>query len=110
MPPANLKPYVKRHKNDATDAEVICEAVTRPNIRFVATKTAEQRSCLTLHCTRHPFTRQQTSVNNSIRAHLVEFGIVGPVGRDGVEQLLNVAANSNDKRSHSVKVSPSLRA
>jgi transposase len=51
MPPAYVKPYVKRHKNDATDAEAICEAVTRPNMRFVATKTPEQQSCLTLHRT-----------------------------------------------------------
>ena len=76
MPPAYVKPYVKRHKNDATDAEAICEAVTRPNMRFVATKTPEQQSCLTLHRTRHLFIRQQTSVINVIRAHLAEFGIV----------------------------------
>jgi len=60
MPPAYVKPYVKRHKNDATDAEAICEAVTRPNMRFVATKTPEQQSCLTLHRTRHLFIRRQT--------------------------------------------------
>ena len=65
MPPAYVKPYVKRHKNDATDAEAICEAVTRPNMRFVATKTPEQQSCLTLHRTRHLFIRQQTSVINA---------------------------------------------
>ena len=59
MPPAYVKPYVKRHKNDATDAEAICEAVTRPNMRFVATKTPEQQNCLTLHRTRHLFIRQQ---------------------------------------------------
>jgi transposase len=98
MPPAYVKPYVKRHKNDATDAEAICEAVTRPNMRFVATKTPEQQSCLTLHRTRHLFIRQQTSVINAIRAHLAEFGIVAPIGRNGVEQLLSVAADSNDKR------------
>jgi transposase len=98
MPPAYVKPYVKRHKNDATDAEAICEAVTRPNMRFVATKMPEQQSCLTLHRTRHLFIRQQTSVINAIRAHLAEFGIVAPVGRNGVEQLLGVAADSNDKR------------
>jgi transposase len=98
MPPAYVKPYVKRHKNDATDAEAICEAVTRANMRFVATKTPEQQSCLTLHRTRHLFIRQQTSVINAIRAHLAEFGIVAPVGRHGVEQLLGVAADSNDKR------------
>jgi transposase len=98
MPPAYVKPYVKRHKNDATDAEAICEAVTRPNMRFVATKTPEQQSCLTLHRTRHLFIRQQTSVINVIRAHLAEFGIVAPVGRNGVEQLLEVAADAGDKR------------
>src|SRR5579864_5608826 len=98
MPPAYVKPYVKRQKNDATDAEAICEAVTRANMRFVATKTPEQQSCLTLHRTRHLFVRQQTAVINVIRAHLAEFGIVAPVGRHGVEQLLGVAADSNDKR------------
>jgi transposase len=98
MPPAYVKPYVKRHKNDATDAEAICEAVTRPNMRFVATKTEEQQSCLTLHRTRHLFIRQQTSVINVIRALLAEFGIVAPVGRNGVEQLLAVAADASDQR------------
>jgi transposase len=95
MPPAYVKPYVKRHKNDATDAEAICEAVTRPNMRFVATKTPEQQSCLTLHRIRHLFIRQQTSVINAIRAHLAEFGIVAPAGRNGVEQLLSVAAKQH---------------
>jgi transposase len=98
MPPAYVKPYVKRHKNDAADAEAICEAVTRANMRFVATKTPEQQSCLMLHRTRHLFIRQQTSVINAIRAHLAEFGIVAPVGRNGVEQLLNVVADASDKR------------
>src|SRR5262249_14712471 len=70
MPPAYVKPYIKRQKNDAADAEAICEAVTRPNMRFVATKTREQQSCLMLHRTRHLFIRQQTSVINAIRAHL----------------------------------------
>jgi transposase len=98
MPPAYVKPYVKRHKNDAVDAEAICEAVTRPNMRFVATKTQEQQSCLTLHRTRHLFIRQQTSVINIIRAVLAEFGIVAPVGRNGVERLLEVAADANDRR------------
>ena len=98
MPPAYVKPYVKRHKNDAADAEAICEAVTRANMRFVATKTPEQQSCLTLHRTRHLLMRQQTAVINAIRAHLAEFGIVAPVGRNGVEQLLGVVADSNDQR------------
>ena len=67
MPPAYVKPYVKRQKNDASDAEAICEAVRRPTMRFVETKTPEQQSCLMLHRTRHLFIRQQTSVINAIR-------------------------------------------
>ena len=86
MPPAYVKPYVKRHKNDATDAEAICEAVTRANMRFVPTKTAEQQGGLVLHRTRHLLVRQQTSVINAMRAHLAEFGVVAPVGRRGVEE------------------------
>ncbi len=65
-------------------------------MRFVATKTPEQQSGLVLHRTRHLFIRQQTAVINAIRTHLAEFGIVAPVGRNGVEQLLNVVANPND--------------
>ena len=98
MPPAYVKPYVKRQKNDATDAEAICEAVTRPNMRFVPTKTVEQQSCLMLHRARHLFIRQQTAVINSIRAYLAEFGIVAPVGRRGVEHLLEVVANPAERR------------
>ena len=98
MPPAYVRPYVKRQKNDAADAEAICEAVTRANMRFVPTKTPEQQSCLMLHRTRHLFIRQQTAVINAIRAHLAEFGIVAPVGRNGVEELLGVVADASDKR------------
>jgi len=98
MPPAYVKPYVKRQKNDMADAEAICEAVTRANMRFVPTKTPEQQSCLMLHRTRHMFIRQQTAVINSIRAHLAEFGIVAPVGRKGVTELLHVFADPNDRR------------
>ena len=98
MPPAYVKPYVKRQKNDAADAEAICEAVTRANMRFVATKTPGQQSCLMLHRTRHLFVRQQTAVINAIRAHLAEFGVVAPVGRRGVAELLDVVADSNDER------------
>src|SRR6201991_1698451 len=98
MPPAYVKPYVKRQKNDMADAEAICEAVTRANMRFVPTKTPEQQSCLMLHRTRHLFIKQQTAVINSIRAHLAEFGIVARVGRRGVEDLLEVVANPSDGR------------
>jgi transposase len=98
MPPAYVKPYVKRQKNDAADAEAICEAVQRPNMRFVPTKTPEQQSCLMLHRARHLLIRQQTAVINSIRAYLAEFGIVARVGRNGVEELLNAVADPNDDR------------
>ena len=98
MPPAYVKPYVKRQKNDAADAEAICEAVSRANMRFVETKTPEQQACLMLHRTRHLFIKQQTSVINAIRAHLAEFGIVARVGRNGVEELLRVAADPGDRR------------
>src|SRR5262250_3729746 len=98
MPPAYVKPYVKRQKNDATDAEAICEAVSRANMRFVPTKTPEQQSGLVLHRTRHLFIRQQTAIINAIRAHLAELGIVAPVGRNGVEELLRVVADGSDNR------------
>jgi transposase len=67
-------------------------------MRFVPTKTPEQQSGLVLHRVRHLFIRQQTAVINAIRAHLAEFGIVVPVGRHGVEELLTVVADPNDKR------------
>ena len=98
MPPAYVKPYVKRQKNDAADAEAICEAVTRTNMRFVPIKTSEQQSGLMLHRTRHLFIRQQTSVINAIRAHLAEFGVTAAVGRKGIDELLRVIADPSDKR------------
>ncbi len=98
MPPAYVKPYVKRQKNDMADAEAICEAVTRSNMRFVPTKTPEQQSGLVLHRTRHLLIRQQTSAINAIRAHLAEFGITAAVGRRGLEELLGVVADPSDKR------------
>jgi transposase len=67
-------------------------------MRFVATKTPEQQSCLMLYRTRHLFIHQQTAVINVIRAHLAEFGIVAPVGRNGVEELLDIVADPSDKR------------
>ena len=67
-------------------------------MRFVESKTPEQQSCLVLHRTRHLFIRQQTSVINAIRAHLAAFGIVAPIGRQGVEQLLDVVAHTKDER------------
>ena len=98
MPARYVKAYGKRGKNDAADAEAICEAVGRKTMRFVETKTKEQQAGLMLHRTRHLFIRQQTALINAIRAHLAEFGIVAPVGRKGVEALLKVVADPKDRR------------
>ncbi len=86
MPARYVKPYVKRNKNDAADAEAICEAVTRPTMRFVEIKTPEQQSVLMLHRTRQLFVRQRTMLINAFRAHLAEFGIVAGAGLNGVPQ------------------------
>ncbi len=88
MPPAYVKPYVKRGKTDAGDAEAICEAVTRPTMRFVAIKSPEQQSILALHRTRNLLIRQRTQLVNMIRAQLAEFGIV--VAK-GIQHALRLA-------------------
>jgi transposase len=75
MPPSYVKPYVRRGKNDAADAEAICEAVTRPNMRFVPVKTTDQQAVLMLHRTRALLIRQRTMLANAFRAHLAEFGM-----------------------------------
>ena len=98
MPARYVKAYVKRNKNDAADAEAICEAVTRPTMRFVAIKTRDQQSILMLHRTRQLFVRQRTALINAIRAHLAEFGIVAGVGRNGLERLLTVIEDGGDGR------------
>jgi len=98
MPPRYVKPYVKRNKNDMADAEAICEAVTRPSMRFVEIKTPDQQSVLMLHRTRHLFVRQRTTLINALRAHLAEFGIVAGVGRNGLERLLKVIEDGEDNR------------
>ena len=98
MPPHYVKPYVKRSKNDAADAAAICEAVTRPTMRFVPIKTPEQQSVLMLHRTRELLVRQRTALINALRAHLAEFGIVAGVGRNGVEALLRVIGDDRDER------------
>ncbi len=98
MPARYVKPYVKRNKNDAADAEAICEAVTRPSMRFVPIKTPEQQAVLMLHRTRQLFVRQRTMLINALRAHLAEFGIVAGVGRNGLEKLLEVIDDDEDER------------
>ena len=98
MPAQYVKPYVKRGKNDAADAEAICEAVTRPTMRFVGIKSPEQQSAMMLHRVRLILNRQRTQLSNALRAHMAEFGIVAPIGRGGVDRLLGVIADANDGR------------
>ena len=98
MPAQYVKPYVKRGKNDAADAEAICEAVTRPTMRFVGIKSPEQQSAMMLHRVRVILSRQRTQLSNALRAHLAEFGIVAPIGRNGIDQLIGVIADKTDVR------------
>ena len=98
MPPHYVKPYVKRSKNDAADAAAICEAVTRPTMRFVSVKSTEQQGVLVLHRTRDLLVRQRTMLINAIRAHMAEFGIVAPTGVPQVKRLLAVIADRGDAR------------
>ena len=93
-----VKPYVERNKNDATDAAAICEAVTRPTMRFVAGKSPEQQSLLMVHRIRSLLVRQGTMLVNAMRAHLAEFGIVAPIGRMGLKALVAVIADRGDVR------------
>jgi transposase len=98
MPAKDVKAYVKRNKNDAADAEAICEAVRRPTMRFVRAKSAEQQGRLMQHRTRDLLMRQRTQVINALRAHLAELGIVAAQGHEGLKQLLKIIADEKDHR------------
>ncbi|MER9859021.1 MULTISPECIES: IS110 family transposase [unclassified Mesorhizobium] len=88
MPPTYVKPYVKRNKNDARDAQACCEAVSRPDMRFVPIKTVEQQYARALHRSRDLLVRQRTQLANAIRGHLYEMGLASPQGAAGIERLL----------------------
>lgn len=98
MPPKYVKAYVKRGKNDAADAEAICEAVTRPSMREVAVKTVEQQSVLMLHRSRDLLIRQRTQTINALRGHMAEIGIVAAQGADGVTALAAIVSDATDTR------------
>ena len=87
IPPAYVKPFVKRNKNDAVDAEAICEAAQRPNMRFVAIKSEEQQASALVFRTRDLLVRQRTQLINAIRGHLTEYGWVAPKGPSHVAML-----------------------
>lgn len=88
MNPMYVKPYVKRGKNDVVDAEAICEAMTRPTMRFVGVKTVEQQSVLAVHRTRALLIRQRTMLVNALRGHMAEFGVVAPLGIERIPELI----------------------
>ncbi len=98
IPAQYVKPYVKRGKNDAADAEAICEAVTRPTMRFVAVKSPEQQSLMMPHRVRLMLNRRRTQISNAIRAHMSELGVVAMVGRLGVDRLLEMIEDHDDDR------------
>jgi transposase len=98
MPAKDVKAYVKRNKNDAADAEAICEAVRRPTMRFVQVKSAEQQGRLMQHRTRDLLMRQRTQVINALRAHLAELGITAAQGIAGLKELLKIIASDEDER------------
>ena len=91
IPPAYTKPYVKRGKNDANDAAAICEAMSRPEMRFVPIKSADQQAVLMLHKTRELLVKQRTMTVNALRGHLSEFGLIAPKGIQRVKDLLVLA-------------------
>jgi transposase len=98
MPPQYVRPYVKRNKNDAANAEAICEAVTRPQMRFVAIKSAEQQSVLMLHRARELLIRQRTMLVNAMRGHCGELGITVAQGVRNVASLLSVVCEADEQQ------------
>ena len=98
MPPSYVKPYLKRQKNDAADAEAICEAVSRPSMRFVEVKSPEQQSVLVIHRTRMTLMRHRIELSNTIRAHMAEFGLAAPIGRLGLQGLVEIIRDDADER------------
>jgi transposase len=97
MPPSYVKAYVRRGKNDAVDAEAICEAVARPSMRFVPIKTEDQQSALMLHKARALLIRQRTMLINALRAHMAALGMIAPQGREKIDDLIAVIEDGEDE-------------
>src|SRR5262244_3291272 len=98
LPPSYVKAYLKRSKNDANDAAAICEAVTRPSMRFVTTKSEQQQSGLMLYRSRQLLVCQRAMLSNAIRGHMAELGMISAKGRNGTAELLKIIADENDDR------------
>jgi transposase len=98
IPPSYAKAYVRRNKNDAADAAAICEAVSRPSMRFVAVKTEEQQAAAGLHKVREMLVKQRTMLMNQLRGLMAEFGIVVPQGPVHIRKLLLILEDRTDQR------------
>jgi len=98
MPPAYVKPYVKRGKSDALDAEAICEALTRPTMRFVPVRSEANQAALVLHKVRDHLVKQRTMLVNMLRSHMAEFGIVAPKGIWRISDLREIIGDESDQR------------
>src|SRR6516225_989115 len=96
LPPSYVKAYLERSKNDANDAAAICEAVTRPSMRFVARKSQQQQCGLMLHRSRQLLVCQRTMLSNAIRGHMAELGVIAAKGRNGTAELLRIIADEHD--------------
>jgi transposase len=108
MPPQFVRPYVKTNKNDAADAEACCEAVRRPGMRFVPTKTVEQQTAMALHRVRDHLVRQRTATINALRGHLAEYGVVARLMRTDLKQLFDLVIDEEDQ-SMAAELKPVLR-
>lgn len=96
--PAHVKAYVRRNKTDAADAAAICEATSRPTMRFVPIREAADQAVMALHRVRTALVKQRTMLINSLRGHLAEFGVVAPRGREGAGALCALVAEGTDER------------
>ena len=103
IPPVYVKPFVKRQKNDGADAEAICEAASRPTMRFVAVKTREQQARGMLFRTRDLLVRQRTQTINALRGHFAEFGVIAPRGAAHVERLADAVEDADSKLPEPVR-------
>ena len=103
IPPVYVKPFVKRQKNDAADAEAICEAAARPTMRFVAVKSKQQQALGMLFRTRELLVRQRTQTVNALRGHLAEFGVVAPRGTAYVAQLAEAVEGADSQLPEAVR-------
>ncbi len=110
MPPAYVKPYVRRQKNDAADAAAICEAVTRPSMRFVPVRTVENQAVLMHHKTREILVAQRTQILNALRGHLAEIGIIAGKGADKARALAQLlVGNQTDASADAPTIPASIR-